>query len=281
MQWQPPAPLTPYRRNWSRPLLDWQAIVAGIQRHGLRNAAQTTVAPTGTIATVVGCEGYGCEPVFALGYIRHFKDGDRDVELEYTSPLFNQALEAADLSAAEKAHIRHHVAAYGACQDMPGLPEQLRHTFVVSSDITAEEHVLMQAAIQAFTDNSISKTVNFPEGATEQDVATAYMLAWETGCKGLTVYVTGSRQVVVLETKATKGKKEEPVAVVDSIAQNGTNGYHTHDRSRDDDPDVSVQLDVKPTFVKRPRPDQAPWGHVSQGHASGHSLYHRQQRRAG
>ena len=115
---------------------------------------------------------------------------------------------------------------------MAGLPEQLRHTFVVSSDITAEEHVLMQAAIQAFTDNSISKTVNFPEGATEKDVATAYMLAWETGCKGLTVYVTGSRQVVVLETKATKGKKEEPVAVVDTVTQNGTNGFHTQTAAR-------------------------------------------------
>jgi ribonucleoside-diphosphate reductase alpha chain len=80
---------------------------------------------------------------------------------------------------------------------------------VVSSDISADEHVMMQAAIQAFTDNSISKTCNFPEGATEEDVANAYMLAWETGCKGLTVYVTGSRQQVVLETKATKVKKDD------------------------------------------------------------------------
>ncbi len=68
----------------------------------------------------------------------------------------------------------------------------------------------MQAALQAFVDNSLSKTVNFPEGATEEDVAKAYMLAWELGCKGITVYVTGSREKVVLETKATAEKKETP-----------------------------------------------------------------------
>ena len=115
---QPPAPLQPYVRDWQRPQLDWASIVSGIEQHGLRNAAQTTVAPTGTIATVVGCEGYGCEPVFALGYIRHFKDGDRDVELYYTSPLFEQALNATALGENEKADIKQHVASYGTCQDL-------------------------------------------------------------------------------------------------------------------------------------------------------------------
>ncbi len=84
----------------------------------------------------------------------------------------------------------------------------MRDTFVVSGDITAEEHVRMQGALQAFVDNSLSKTVNFPEGATVEDVATAYMLAWELGCKGITVYVTGSRDKVVLETKATAERKD-------------------------------------------------------------------------
>ena len=83
----------------------------------------------------------------------------------------------------------------------------------------------MQAAIQAFTDNSISKTCNFPEGATEEDVAQAYMLAWETGCKGLTVYVTGSRQIVVLETKATRGKKDEPGAAAETGVNANGDGY--------------------------------------------------------
>ncbi|MBX2997244.1 MAG: adenosylcobalamin-dependent ribonucleoside-diphosphate reductase [Caldilineaceae bacterium] len=159
MKWQTPSPLFPYSRDWGRPSLDWNEIVAGIKAHGIRNAAQTTVAPTGTIATVSGCEGYGCEPVFALGYIRHFKDGDNDVELVYTSPLFEEALNRSDLSETHKQEIKQYVATYGSCQDLKDLPEHLRHTFVVSSDISAEEHVRMQAAIQAFVDNSISKCV--------------------------------------------------------------------------------------------------------------------------
>ena len=228
---------------WGRPAVNWPSIVDGILRHGIRNAAQTTVAPTGTIATVSGCEGYGCEPVFALGYIRHFKDGDKDVELAYTSPLFEQALEKADLSESRKKSIKQHVATYGSCQDLESLPAYMRHTFVVSGDISAEEHVRMQAAIQAFVDNSISKTINFSEGATEEDVAQAYVLAWELGCKGLTVYVTGSRQEVVLETKATREKKVDGDVAAESspaIYVNGTNGHH---------PEEAAVV-----FTKRPRP---------------------------
>jgi ribonucleoside-diphosphate reductase alpha chain len=87
------------------------------------------------------------------------------------------------------------------------VPEEVREIFVVANDITAEEHVRMQAAIQAFVDNSISKTVNFPEDAEPDDIARAYLLAWRLGCKGLTVYVTGSREKVVLETQQTKNAK--------------------------------------------------------------------------
>jgi len=207
LRWQPPAPLTPYTHDWGRPALAWDAIVAGIKRHGIRNAAQTTVAPTGTIGTVAGCEGYGCEPVFALAYTRTVKDGDRDLKLTYTSPLFARALMQAGLDKAARDRISEMVSVTGSCQDMPEAPAAIRHTFVVAQDITAEEHVRMQAAIQAFVDNSISKTINFPSTATVEDVKQAYLLAWKLGCKGLTVYVTGSRQEVVLETKATTGQK--------------------------------------------------------------------------
>ena len=202
LKWTLPRPLTPYTRleRWDRPPLDWDEIVAGIRQHGIRNAAQTTVAPTGTVSTVAGCEGYGCEPVFALAYTRHFKDGDRDVPLPYVSPLFERALSNAGLDEATRQRIYDQVLQVGTCQHIAELPERIRHTFVVSQDITAEEHVRMQAAIQAFVDNSISKTCNFPPDATVEDVETAYLLAWKLGCKGLTVYVTGSREKVVLET---------------------------------------------------------------------------------
>jgi ribonucleoside-diphosphate reductase alpha chain len=98
----------------------------------------------------------------------------------------------------------------GTCQGIDNVPEELQDIFVISQDISAEEHVRMQGALQTFVDNSLSKTVNFPASAMEEDVATVYKLAWKLGCKGITVYVTGSRQVVVLETKATANKKELP-----------------------------------------------------------------------
>ncbi len=213
LKWSPPQSLVEYQHDWGRPAIDWHEIVKGIKQYGIRNAAQTTVAPTGTIATVAGCEAYGCEPVFALAYMRHVIDaqagGDGRTTLTYASPLFEQALIRSGVAEATRKRIYDEVMNHGTCQNIKEVPDAVRHAFVVSADITPDEHVRMQAAIQAFVDNSISKTCNFPENAKEDDVAKAYFLAWELGCKGLTVYVTGSREKVVLETKATAQKKEE------------------------------------------------------------------------
>jgi ribonucleoside-diphosphate reductase alpha chain len=211
LRWTPPKPLTDYSRDFGRPVINWENVTEGIKKYGLRNAAQTTVAPTGTISTVAGCEGYGCEPVFALAYIRHVNDNGKDLQLQYTSPLFEQALIEADLDEVKRAEIIAEVTQSGSCQHIKDLPESVRYTFVVAADITPEEHVYMQAVIQAFVDNSISKTCNFPATATEKDVAKTYLLAWKLGCKGLTIYVTGSREKVVLETHATKAQKEGKV----------------------------------------------------------------------
>lgn len=239
-KWEPPAPLKPYARDWRRPALDWDEIVAGIRLHGIRNAAQTTVAPTGTIGTVAGCEGYGCEPVFALAYTRTVKDGDRDLKLNYTSPLFEHALERAGIGPEDRESITEQVLLLGSCQDVPEVPEEIRHVFVVSQDITASEHVHMQAAIQAFVDNSISKTVNFPASATVDDVKQAYMLGWRLGCKGMTVYVTGSRQDAVLETKATAEAKSR------AAGQESLPGLSEQP--------VTASNDVFPALKRRPRP---------------------------
>ena len=205
--WQPPVSIVQYLHDYSRPELDWDFLVSQIKQFGIRNAAQTTVAPTGTISTVAGCEGYGCEPVFALAYIRHVNDNGQDLQLTYASPAFDNALKIRGVTETERQQIFDKVMQEGSCQNLEEVPVDVRDTFVVSSDITAEEHVRMQAALQAFVDNSLSKTVNFPSTATEEDVATAYQLAWELGCKGITVYVTGSREKVVLETHATAKEK--------------------------------------------------------------------------
>jgi ribonucleoside-diphosphate reductase alpha chain len=208
VRWTPPRPLSPYTRDWGRPALDWAGVLTDIKQHGIRNAAQTTVAPTGTIATVAGCEAYGCEPVFALAYVRHVNDNGQDLELAYASPLFERALVEARLGLETRQRIIEQVSLVGSCQGVEQVPAHIRHTFVVAQDISAEEHVRMQAVLQAFVDNSISKTCNFPETAAEEDVAAAYFLAWRSGCKGLTVYVTGSREKVVLETQETRLSKD-------------------------------------------------------------------------
>ncbi|MDY7080368.1 MAG: adenosylcobalamin-dependent ribonucleoside-diphosphate reductase [Chloroflexota bacterium] len=213
LRWAPPQPLTAYLQpeKWGRPSLDWDTVVEGIRRHGIRSAAQTTVAPTGTVATVSGCEAYGCEPVFALAYTRRVKGDSQDMELGYISPLFLQALEESGLDDAARERVVQQVAATGSCQhvDMDGVPSSVRETFVVAGDVSVEEHVRMQAALQAFVDSSISKTINCPATATPDDVAQAFRLAWKLGCKGLTVYVTGSREKVVLETDATRKARRQ------------------------------------------------------------------------
>lgn len=207
--WQPPRPEQPYQHDWGRPALDWNQIVEGIRTHGIRNAAQTTIAPTGTIGTVAGCEGYGCEPVFALAYVRHVNDNGKDLQLTYASPLFEQALVQYKISEEKREQIIEEVLKQGTCQKVADLPEEIKNVFVVSQDIRSEDQIRMQAALQRFVDNSLSKTINFPNQATEQDIADAYLMAWKLGCKGITVYVTGSREKEVLETRATSVEKEE------------------------------------------------------------------------
>ena len=109
----------------------------------------------------------------------------------------------------------------GTCQGIDALPEAVGDVFVVSADISAEEHVRMQAAMQAFVDNSLSKTINFPADASRDEVAEAYQLAWELGCKGITVYVTGSREKVVLETKVAKEEPAPEPAEKERVIWNG------------------------------------------------------------
>ena len=210
LRWTPPTPLKPFAQDFGRPSFDWTEITEGIKQYGIRNGAQLTVAPTGTISTVAGIEGYGCEPVFALAYYRNVYQAAGDagkLTLTYVSPFFQKALDKLNLDETTKKKIIDEVINVGSCQHIKELPEEIRNTFVVSADVKPEEHIKMQASIQAFIDNSISKTCNFPADATKEDVAKVYMMGWDMGCKGLTVYVAGSRQEVVLETKNQKDTK--------------------------------------------------------------------------
>lgn len=213
--WVVPKPFRSYKHQFKRPVLDWKALLKDVKQYGIRNSCQTTIQPTGAIATITGLEGYGCEPVFALSYVMKTHEGAAETgkgdwtELYYESQSFETALKEAGLPKKTRDTIFAAVRAKGSCQHLMEVPEKIRQVFVVSSDVTVKEHVNMQAALQAFTDNAISKTINFPAGASVDEVYQAYLTGWKMGLKGMTVYVTGSRQQVVLETQEAREKKED------------------------------------------------------------------------
>jgi ribonucleoside-diphosphate reductase alpha chain len=208
VKWSPPKPLVKHVTDFGRPALEWKKILVELKQYGIRNGAQTTVAPTGSIATISGLEGYGCEPVFALSYTRHTREGAENEgkewrEMYYESYLFEAAMKKAGMSKGERNKLFERVRENGgSLKGLSGVPKEIAEVFVVSADLTVEEHVRMQAVMQKWIDNSISKTINFPADATPDQVAAAYQLGWELGLKGMTVYVEGSREQVVLEKKS-------------------------------------------------------------------------------
>jgi len=166
----------------------------------MRNATTTTVAPTGTISIIAGCS-QGIEPLFAIAYVREVAEtlGRSLVEV---NPLFESiALREGFYSE----DLIREISKRTSIQDLKEIPENWRRLFVTAHDISAEMHVRMQAAFQKHTDNAVSKTINFPNWATPNDVEKAYMLAYKLGCKGITVYRHGSREVQVLRPIESEG----------------------------------------------------------------------------
>jgi ribonucleoside-diphosphate reductase alpha chain len=214
-KWELPKPIRPYEKEFGRPETDWKGLLKDLKKFGIRNSCQTTIQPTGAIATIAGIEGYGCEPVFALSYMMKTHEGAEEkgdgtwAELYYESGAFQEALMLSGLDRKSRETIFAAVRSNGSCQDVELVPKAMREVFVVSGDVKVEEHVMMQAALQAFVDNAISKTINFPPGASEEEVYEAYFKGWKMGLKGMTVYVTGSRKMVVLETQDTRDQKSE------------------------------------------------------------------------
>ncbi len=162
----------------------------------MRNSTVTTVAPTGTISIIAGTSS-GIEPLFAISFVRHVLEGAKLFEV---SPLFEQAARARGIYS----HDLSEVAKKGSVQEIAGIPQDMKDLFVTALDIPPEQHVKIQAAFQKHTDNAVSKTVNLPQSATVGDVLKVYNLAYDLGCKGVTVFRYGSRsQVLYLENGET------------------------------------------------------------------------------
>ncbi|OHA67136.1 MAG: ribonucleoside-diphosphate reductase, adenosylcobalamin-dependent [Candidatus Wildermuthbacteria bacterium RIFCSPHIGHO2_02_FULL_45_25] len=176
----------------------------GIRR---RNAALTTVAPTGSISMMMDCSS-GIEPNFALAYIKQDKDG---VQYKYFNQYFQEELIKRNFTEDQQKEIMNVVLETGSIQGIEWLAKDLKDTFVVAMDISGKNHMLMQAAFQRNVDNSISKTINFPNSATREDVADSFISAWKLGCKSCTVYRDGSREIQILNV----GSAEKIVSTVE------------------------------------------------------------------
>jgi len=177
----------------------------------VRNATVTTIAPTGTISIIAGCSS-GIEPIFALSYVRaNVLDDDRMVE---GHPYFEQVAQERGFLSDE---LMKQIAETGSARHTEGVPQDVQQVFATAHDITPEWHIKLQAAFQKSTDNAVSKTVNFPNEATVDDVENVYRMAFRTGCKGVTIYRDGSRDEQVLNVGQTK-KKREPDPAIGGIA---------------------------------------------------------------
>jgi ribonucleoside-diphosphate reductase alpha chain len=181
--------------NWDRSIYSQNGM-------HIRNATRTTIAPTGTISIISGCSS-GIEPMFAVSFVRNVLN---NTELPETNPLFIEA------AVAEKFYsddLVREIALNGSVKGIKDVPVKYQDIFVTAHDVSPLDHVKMQSVFQEYTDNAVSKTVNFPNSATIEDVKNVYLQAFDLKCKGITVYRDGSRDTQVLTTGKTKEEKEK------------------------------------------------------------------------
>ncbi len=191
-------------RNASQALAETRGVFPNYSRSiykdtiPLRNATLTTIAPTGTLSIIAGCSS-GIEPLFAVSFVRNVMEGTKLLEV---NPYFEKELNDNGLWSRE---LMEMVAEKGSISHFKEFSQEMKDVFVTAHDITPIDHIKMQAAFQKYTDNAVSKTVNFPNSATAKDVEDVYILAYKLACKGVTVYRDGSRDEQVISSV----KKEE------------------------------------------------------------------------
>ena len=207
---------------------------AGILLTKERNATITTIAPTGTLSVIASVSS-GIEPVFSLAYTRNAMNG---TILTYVNDILREFLDLNFIRSSAEYLIDLIIKNHGSTENITKLPEfdksklqlsnyaglkkctineliaYMQEVFVGAHDIKARDHIRIQAAFQKYTDNAISKTINFPNSATKEDIYHAYMQAYKTGCKGITIYRDGCRDTQVLNTIGTEAKKEEKEDII-------------------------------------------------------------------
>lgn len=181
----------------------WKELDAQIKIHGIRNATTTCIAPTGTISMIAGASG-GIEPLFGLVFSRLIMDNTEMLEV---NPIFKDYMVSRGLYSEE---LMRKISVDGSVAHVDGISDEIKHIFVTAHDVTPYWHVKMQAAFQLHTDNAVSKTVNFVETATREDIEEAYILAYKSHLKGITVYRNNSRTFQPMNLKKEE-KKEEGV----------------------------------------------------------------------
>ena len=183
----------------------WAQLDKDVQKYGLRSATTTCIAPTGTISMIAGASG-GIEPLFGLVFSRLIMDG---TELLEVNPVFEKYMKTHGLYTE---NLMNKIAKCGSVAHIEELPDEVKRIFVTAHDISPYWHVKMQAAFQQFTDNAVSKTVNFIESATREDIKKTYILAYKNNLKGITVYRNNSRQFQPMNLeKAKKTIEMKPI----------------------------------------------------------------------
>ena len=176
----------------------WKGSTFEEQERIVRNCAITAIAPTGTLSMVGETSG-GCEPHFALAFIKNSHSIGE--QFTYVNKHFKKVAKERGFYSEE---LMGKIAQQGTLNGLDEIPDEVKRVFEVSFNIGAEEHILMQSAFQKYISNAVSKTINFPNSATVEEVKKGYMLAWKTGSKGCTVYRDGSRSNQVLNIKEVK-----------------------------------------------------------------------------
>ncbi|MDC8453323.1 MAG: adenosylcobalamin-dependent ribonucleoside-diphosphate reductase, partial [Candidatus Nitrosotalea sp.] len=238
-----------YEKPKSARTYDWDALIAKIQKHGIRNVLTTTVAPTGTLSMISDCSN-GMEPMFALVFEKRVTVG----RFFYTNKIFEAVLKEHGLY---NDQILEKIANnYGSVKGIAEIPEWMQKIFVTAMDIHWADHLMAQGVWQRWIGNAIAKTINMPNDVSSDDVKAAYLLAHDLGLKGITVFRDGSRHEQVLHMTGNNVQKNFQVTaspyVTDYISKNVTNTYLKAEIER------ALQIKIPDSVVSSPTPALTP-----------------------